>query len=164
MAEQLPPSVLIYFCSVSTFDTYVIMLYFFWFCRLFPGCLQVIVTAVVWIPCHYGQFSINTDTFCGWQIINGCDCTYLEWNTYSVIAYSLCRVSWKTKSGKEKIKSWKEELINLKDDVLCLSEVVRVEEVQDNATLCFFHSIFNALRKQKRVTLGLFQGIDAWPL
>lgn len=137
MAEQLPPSVLIYFCSVSTFDTYVIMLYFFWFCRLFPGCLQVIVTAVVWIPCHYGQFSINTDTFCGWQIINGCDCTYLEWNTYSVIAYSLCRVSWKTKSGKEKIKSWKEELINLKDDVLCLSEVVRVEEVQDNATLCF---------------------------
>ena len=137
MAEQLPPSVLIYFCSVSTFDTYVIMLYFFWFCRLFPGCLQVIVTAVVWIPCHYGQFSINTDTFCGWQIINGCDCTYLEWNTYSVIAYSLCRVSWKTKSGKEKIKSWKEELINLKDDVLCLSEVVRVEEVQDNATLRF---------------------------
>lgn len=137
MAEQLPPSVLIYFCSVSTFDTYVIMLYFFWFCRLFPGCLQVIVTAVIWIPCHYGQFSINTDTFCGWQIINGCDCTYLEWNTYSVIAYSLCRVSWKTKSGKEKIKSWKEELINLKDDVLCLSEVVRVEEVQDNATLCF---------------------------
>ena len=137
MAEQLPPSVLIYFCSVSTFDTYVIMLYFFGFCRLFPGCLQVIVTAVIWIPCHYGQFSINTDTFCGWQIINGCDCTYLEWNTYSVIAYSLCRVSWKTKSGKEKIKSWKEELINLKDDVLCLSEVVRVEEVQDNATLCF---------------------------
>lgn len=137
MAEQLPPSVLIYFCSVSTFDTYVIMLYFFWFCRLFPGCLQVIVTAVIWIPCHYGQFSINTDTFCGWQIINGCDCTYLEWNTYSVIAYSLCRVSWKTKSGKEKIKSWKEELINLKDDVLCLSEVVRVEEVQGNATLCF---------------------------
>lgn len=137
MAEQLPPSVLIYFCSVSTFDTYVIMLYFFWFCRLFPGCLQVIVTAVIWIPCHCGQFSINTDTFCGWQIINGCDCTYLEWNTYSVIAYSLCRVSWKTKSGKEKIKSWKEELINLKDDVLCLSEVVRVEEVQDNATLCF---------------------------
>ena len=137
MADQLPPSVLIYFCSVSTFDTYVIMLYFFWFCRLFPGCLQVIVTAVVWIPCHYGQFSINTDTFCGWQIINGCDCTYLEWNTYSVIAYSLCRVSWKTKSGKEKIKSWKEELINLKDDVLCLSEVVRVEEVQDNATLRF---------------------------
>ena len=137
MAEQLPPSVLIYFCSVSTFDTYVIMLYFFWFCCLFPGCLQVIVTAVIWIPCHYGQFSINTDTFCGWQIINGCDCTYLEWNTYSVIAYSLCRVSWKTKSGKEKIKSWKEELINLKDDVLCLSEVVRVEEVQDNATLRF---------------------------
>ena len=137
MAEQLPPSVLIYFCSVSTFDTYVIMLYFFWFCRLFHGCLQVIVTAVIWIPCHYGQFSINTDTFCGWQIINGCHCTYLEWNTYSVIAYSLCRVSWKTKSGKEKIKSWKEELINLKDDVLCLSEVVRVEEVQDNATLCF---------------------------
>ena len=35
------------------------------------------------------------------------------------------------------MKSWKEELINLKDDVLCLSEVVRVEEVQDNATLCF---------------------------
>ena len=67
----------------------------------------------------------------------GCDCTYLEWNTYSVIAYSLCRVSWKTKSGEEKIKSWKEELINLKDDVLCLSEVIRVEEVQDNATLRF---------------------------
>ena len=42
----------------------------------------------------------------------------------------------KPNQGK-KIKSWKEELINLKDDVLCLSEVVRVEEVQDNATLRF---------------------------
>ena len=164
MAEQLPPSVLIYFCSVSTFDTYVIMLYFFWFCRLFPGCLQVIVTAVIWIPCHYGQFSINTDTFCGWQIINGCDCTYLEWNTYSFIAYSLCRVSWKTKSGKEKIKSWKEELIQLRGWCPLLKWSSSCGRSPRQCNSLFFDSIFNALTKQKRVTLGLFQGIDAWPL
>ena len=35
MAEQLPPSVLIYFLSVSTFD-YVIMLYFFCSAPFFP--------------------------------------------------------------------------------------------------------------------------------
>ena len=37
MAEQLPPSVLIYFFSVSTFDTYVIMLYLFCSAPFFPN-------------------------------------------------------------------------------------------------------------------------------
>ena len=46
MADQLPPSVLIYFFSVSTFDTYVIVI-FFLVCLLNPECLQVILTAVI---------------------------------------------------------------------------------------------------------------------